>query len=513
MRVLPKKVFAIVAAIFVLLILVFYGQRVLNFTTQGGGYIPSLKITGDIETCLTLQSMNQAADTWEIKRIEHNEQEIEALRLEDLISTAGLITASNKIFFVGRDGFIAEIDATTMAETYLIFSAPNGWEVLSHRHPRSVNAKEMKEIVVVSTENYWDYGFNVIRADENILNITPGQAYFRMGTLYSHFEGRSALKHEEQVYETGVFTLKRVFKLSDLCDLLEINYNNRNLIMGATGGYGLLEEGGLFVLKGNHINYISADRQRKIEKVRGVLLDAPVGSIMDNYNDVLYYILNHNESVLTILIDGFGYHQYVHAIENGYAPFLAGLARADRVTALFRPITNVGLAAMITGKPPEYSGVYGRHRDLKIPSLFGVLKDHGKESVYIGGSIKILNMEIEPVLNIDKNESGTVDDEIFASALEHLNRGYDFMMLHFHNVDDSGEIYGDLHANTMQAIKKMDGYLAELVANWCGRVIITADHGMHSVSDGGGHGCFRFEDLLVPYILEVGGGRSESVGQ
>ncbi|MCL0069141.1 alkaline phosphatase family protein [Dehalococcoidia bacterium] len=506
---MSKKIFIIVAAVLVLSAFAFWGQRALNFTGWDGGFIPPLRITGDVEACLTLRSVTQAADTWETKRIKHNNQEIDGLKLQDLISTAGLMTGSNKIFVVGRNGFVAEIDADTLAEVYLMFSASYGWSVSSHRHPRSVNVKDIKEIIVVSSENCWSYGFNVIRADKNILNITPGQAYFRTATLYPHFEGRSAMIHDGQVYETGVFTLKRVFELCDLCDLLEVNYNNRNLIMGATGGYGLLEEGGLFVLKGNHINYISADRKHEIEKVRGVLLDAPAGSIMDHYSDVLRYILDYNERVLTILIDGFGYHQYLYAIENGYAPFLASLPKAEMVTALYRPITNVGLAAIITGKPPEYSGVYGRHRDLRIPSLFGVLQDRGKETVFIGGGIRILNKEIEPVLNVDHNKSGTVDDEIFASALAHFNRGYDFMMVHFHNVDDAGEIYGDLHAETMQAIKTMDGYLAELVANWSGRVIIIADHGMHSLPDGGGHGCFRFEDLLVPYLVVEGGAHYE----
>ncbi|MBA5942117.1 MAG: alkaline phosphatase family protein [Methanophagales archaeon] len=167
---------------------------------------------------------------------------------------------------------------------------------------------------------------------------------------------------------------------------------------------------------------------------------------------------------------------------------------------------------MITGKPPEYSGVYGRQRELKVPSLFGVLKDRGKDAVFIGGRIRILNKEIYPVFNVDRNKCGTVDDEIFASTMEHLKSepgepGYDFVMVHFHNVDDSGEIYGDLHPETMQAIKRMDGYVAELVRSWPGRVIIISDHGMHSVGDGGGgHGSFRFEDLIVPYIRVHGEG-------
>ena len=36
-------------------------------------------------------------------------------------------------------------------------------------------------------------------------------------------------------------------------------------------------------------------------------------------------------------------------------------------------------------------------------------------------------------------------------------------------------------------------------------IIIAADHGMHSVGNEGNHGDFRFEDLIVPYVMIEGG--------
>jgi hypothetical protein len=36
-------------------------------------------------------------------------------------------------------------------------------------------------------------------------------------------------------------------------------------------------------------------------------------------------------------------------------------------------------------------------------------------------------------------------------------------------------------------------------------VIITSDHGMHSTDTGGYHGVFRYEDMIVPYIITEGG--------
>jgi predicted AlkP superfamily pyrophosphatase or phosphodiesterase len=87
-----------------------------------------------------------------------------------------------------------------------------------------------------------------------------------------------------------------------------------------------------------------------------------------------------------------------------------------------------------------------------------------------------------------------------------MDSGCNLMVVHFHGIDDSGHSYGDLSAQTLERIRTTDGYVKDLVSRWSGKVIITADHGMHSTLEGGSHGEFRYEDMIVPYIICEGDG-------
>lgn len=234
-------------------------------------------------------------------------------------------------------------------------------------------------------------------------------------------------------------------------------------------------------------------------------IDYSEGSVMDAYHDTLKYLKN-SERVMILYLDGFGYHQYEYAIENGYAPFLEKSNKADQVTTVYEPVTNAGFAAMITGKPPSENGVHSRkEKDLKVISIFGQAQKLNKKALLVEGNIKILNTEIEPLLNIDKNKDGFTDDEVFEKAQKNIQE-YDLIMVHFHGIDDCGHKYGDLAKKTMERIKIVDGYVEQLVLNWEGRVIITSDHGMHKTEQGGSHGEYIEKDLLIPYLITEGMG-------
>jgi hypothetical protein len=57
----------------------------------------------------------------------------------------------------------------------------------------------------------------------------------------------------------------------------------------------------------------------RVEDMVGIVTDPPGASIMDVYYDAAHF-LDRDEDVLMIILDGFGYHQYVHAVQGGYAP-------------------------------------------------------------------------------------------------------------------------------------------------------------------------------------------------
>lgn len=286
--------------------------------------------------------------------------------------------------------------------------------------------------------------------------------------------------------------LSGTFKLEDIVDIPF----QRALVMGEMGEVDYIEDG-YFKRDKDSLYYIGKDKE--IENIVGVVIDPPETSIKDAYYDMERYL--EDDKVLFILLDGFGYHQYEYARENGFLSFLEEF-EARKVLSVYKPVTNAGLAAIITGKSPEENGVYSRkQRELNVDSIFKVAKDLNKNIAYIEGNIGILDTEVEPILNLDKNKDGYTDDEVYMSTLKAIEEGKDFVFTHFHGIDDAGHTFGPLAVETMERIKLIDSYIQNILSHWDGITIITADHGMHSIDEAGDHGDFRHEDLIVPYII------------
>ena len=313
------------------------------------------------------------------------------------------------------------------------------------------------------------------------------------------------LKNNGDIFEDSIFTVKKTINVEDMVDL---KIKSNSFIIGEKGVTELYR-GGMFVLDDNRINYLDPERELRIKNCKGMVVNPPARRNSDTYYDALHY-LDNGRKVLILLLDGFGFHQYQYAIKNDYAPFLAGFKVAQKAISVYKPVTNAGLAATLTGKGPEENGVYSRkQKDLATPDIFAEADKLGANSLYIEGNIKILNTAIEPLLNPDLNKDGSTDDEVYSSALKNLDKNYDLIYVHFHGIDDRGHSYGDLNVKTMEKIRETDTYIKQLIEVWPGKIIITADHGMHTTVNGGTHGMVRYEDLIVPYILAEGGSVDE----
>lgn len=463
-------------------------------------YIPPLKIVGDVEEVVTLRDFNEDFDK---KTIDKRDKDIEGINLEDLILASKPLSEENDILLVGMDGLTSKIKAKDLEESYITFTEDYGWESVNYNHPISSNVKYLKEIVVICKEDRLDVGLNIIDNKTNIQNITPGGILASTNTLSSYFEGESQVQNNNKEYGVQVYTQRRTFKLTDV--LKEDIDIKQAIVMGEKGGYKNFSHKGYFEINENYIDYVAEDGKEKIERVKGVILNPPNASIMDGHYDAAHYLEN-DENVLFIFMDGFGYHQYEHTLDKNLIPFLATQDKAKEATTVYRPVTNAGFAAMITGQPPIESGVYSRdQREFKVDSIFKVAKDLNKKTILVQGPVGILNTEVPPTLNLDKDGDGYADNEVFQCALDAVNDDYDFVFVHFKSIDMSGHTNGDLAEETLNRIAKTDEYISKLVANWEGRVIITADHGMHSTKDGGDHGEFRYEDMIVPYMTFTGG--------
>ena len=468
----------------------------MNRYKKSEAYIPALNITGDVSKPQSVKSM-KGFDTTSVM---YNNKSTKVILLKDIIKKSEPWAKNNNIFIVGDDGLTAEIQGNNLEKCYIAYTSANGWECINKNHPVSSNIKRIIKIVIASNTPAQNFGINIINSKKNIVSFTPGQLFMKQVLLRKNFEGKASVNHDGKVFEDTIYTLHQYIKLKDLADT-----GSGIIAMGQDGAYGTDSGDGYLEVMGNTIDYVYHDSKERVVNIKGILVDAPQGSNMDAYYDAQHFLEN-GENVMVILTDGFGYNQYEKFMETNSVPYLKSLPIAARASTEFIPVTNTGLAAVITGKSPQENGVYSRsQRELKVSTIFDYVNKIGEKGVLIEGNIKILDTKGDIVLNTDKNSNGSFDDEIYKSALNAINEKKNFIFVHFHSIDDAGHSYGPLGKNTTQAAKQVDAYIKDIVSNWHGEVIITSDHGMHSVKEKGEHGSFVYEDMIVPYLIIKGG--------
>lgn len=445
---------------------------------QRSGYIPPLKIVGDVAKTVKLEDLSWMGKA---ERFAFQGENYRGIKLVDLIREAEPLAKPGQLYLAGSDGFTSAIKAEGIEKCYITFTAKNGWEAINLNHPISSNAKLLKEIVVVADSSP-DFGLTVINQDADLISVTPGQLYTRVLREYFYPEGQSSVQNEGKVYETAVYTKRRVFQLGDLTPVGE---GELVLVIGADGEHRLVDNSGYFELKDNYINYFQVDSRSQVERVQGVMVDPPAASIMDTYYDARHF-LESGEKVIVIVLDGLTYNRYTAGVEKGELPFFKKMGTATKAAGVYPPAANVWLAAMITGKFPGENGVVSsKDQDLKEPSLFAVAAELNKRALLLDAGQKILNTEVEPVICSDQNASGTADDELYAVTLEQFDKRYDLVIVHFQGIAASGKRY-------IESLRALDQYLEGIVTSWPGRVIVTA-------GPGGVSKAFCCETMFVPY--------------
>jgi len=121
------------------------------------------------------------------------------------------------------------------------------------------------------------------------------------------------------------------------------------------------------------------------------------------------------------------------------------------------------------------------------------------------GPIGTIELEIDPIYTLGSDEEGRNDHLKRENAIEEISKNPDLLFVHYKDVDRAGHNYGDFSEKTMQEIKNNDNYIEALVNEWEGKVLVYADHGMHSTEEGGDHRHLIFEDMFMPFWLFDGG--------
>jgi hypothetical protein len=420
-----------------------------------------LAVTGDCDT-------TAIAGKWNAK-----------IPLQKAVASANPRAQTFDLLLLGGDGLAANISSENLAGCYLTYSKENHWEARCEGWPPSANIKNLAKIAVISTAE--DAQAVRFLANNKQRRLSAGQLLLQ-GSRVLHEEGASKKNGRAVTVYTSRWQLP-LSKLLPAANQFCAVANDGETVYWRDWNCRLeTRENQIDLLYGN----------QRLENLAGIMADPPTFSIAEVYRDALHF-LEQNKRVMIIELDGWGWAMQQRA-GKAYAPFLSSL-QARRALACFPPISPVGLASMLTGQTPEGHGIHDReNRGMKAEDLFQAAQKLGKTSAYVEGKHALIQTSLAPVLSLG-------DEKTYQNASLALQKQPDLLFVHFHEIDDNAHAHGPYAKQTLRQIQAVDGYVRKLMDQFPGRVIITADHGLHQTTQGGAHGSFAAQDMLVPYII------------
>lgn len=451
-----------------------------------------VKITGDVSNRLfsvevskgELKKSKSGGETWTL---------IDALTL---IEKAQPIHPE-KVLIVGRDGLTAEVSFGDLPGSYFRVVQGHRLDFVSDRFPPSTGIKDIEKIIVITGWSSGNeekiYGLNILYEDScsflsfGRLLVTPSRHVFTMVGESSKNVGGA--EYASKIYQST--------KLVSVVDLLRRPV--QNLAIYTADGDVVYTDPSLDILLSDS-GYMLVGPELKLKDPIGIVVNPPLENICDLRQKILAAV-SEGKKVMLIYVDAMGYAAYEEAQEAGLMPFTASRGETRKALTVYPPITNVAYASMLAGKPPKYTGVHSRQdRELVGGTIFDYLTKAGKKFVVVEGSVNILDIGGDTILNADLNSDGFVDDEILQAAMGHIRGGVDFILVHFHSYDDMCHKYGPNSWEAKAQLEKIDRWIKDLCTAWKGEVIVFADHGAHKEEEGGDHGLFIHEDMYIPII-------------
>jgi len=434
----------------------------LVFSGCGGGPSPSLTVTGDCEGFSATVN----------------------IPLDKAVAQSQPRAKVFDVFLVGNDGLIAQLSGNELSGCDLVYSKENAWEIKSELHPPSARVKNLARVVIASVSE--DPQAVRLMNGAEAQTITAGQLMLHKSLRILKEEGTS----QKNGRSVTVYTTQYGVPLTEF-------FSEENISFAVSGFDGQSAAFGepescLLICNENQIDLLLPDIRRKIENIAGVMTNPASFHIAATGNGIPYD-LEQAGRVLVFNLDGLGYEMLRRA-GSEYAPHLNSLKQLQAMAA-YPPISPVSLASMLTGETPDVHGIHSRSdREMACEDIFEKAKAMGKTCAYIEGSQALLNTSLAPVLSLN-------DKEVYENTCKALEANPDLLFVHFHEIDETAHEYGPYAEQTMQKIKEIDGFVQALCESFDGRVIITADHGLHETEGGGDHGQFLPEDMIVPYIV------------
>jgi arylsulfatase A-like enzyme len=235
------------------------------------------------------------------------------------------------------------------------------------------------------------------------------------------------------------------------------------------------------------------------------------------------------KTVILISVDGLGDKLLSDLHADSQLTEIERLAKdgvkANRVTTTDLMKTLPGHTSMLTGVSPDRHGI--THNDLDdtlkpiaVPTLFGLLKDHGLKSAAVVGKRKIafiikptgVDTIVQPEAALIGDYYGRLPSLIDQGVREEMKKSPAFIFVHYALGDTLGHIFqwGSWPQRAgLRAVDRSIGRLRKDADAILGEgqyvILLTADHGGHEGSHGQRSKDGKPEDLehdfFIPWIL------------
>jgi hypothetical protein len=172
-----------IIAFLILLMVILSG---CDYQGLGGEYPESFRISGDVETPLTVNTMMG----YPIMRVTRDENNYTAIALKQVIDEAVPRSKSYDLLLIGEDGLSSKISGADLSGCHLSYSSRYDWELINTLHPISSQIKNLSTIIVISTD---------LADDKQAIGIDDQQGYRQTSAGNLFLEG---------------FTEKRFLKVS-----------------------------------------------------------------------------------------------------------------------------------------------------------------------------------------------------------------------------------------------------------------------------------------------------------
>lgn len=463
------------------------GNPKKNITEQ---FYKTLRITGDVTEDFSLNSL----DNYETIEIKINEENYNAIKLSDVLENIEVTGDDNLVYLDAYDGVLASFSLENVNDqSYLYYN--NGWCFFDENFPKQTRMRDIKQIVIHSqTIETMTPCFRIIY-DDQVISKSYGDLFVETATTYLVTEG-------EPVYNNNsatALTRRSLIPLEKYLDNLQLPEEFSLVGYFKDGSETEIDANGYLEYRGNSVDYIGTDLIDRQPNMIGVFVDPPK-SIHDIKDNILNKIEDH-QKVIAIELDGVGYYNMLEI----KPPYLSQF-NLQKYRTVFPSISNVSLAAFMTGLTPKENGITDKGmREVKSEDIFNELSSMNKTGIVVEGDTQLITMSVDQILSPDKDNKFETDNEVFDNAKEALKQNKDYTFVHFHGYDDVAHQYGPFSNEAYDKLNEIDGYVKELMKDFNGTLIIFADHGQHDVNYNGklgNHGEFLPIDMSIPYIEE-----------